>query len=270
VFKKYNKSGYIAKNNQFKQQLYKNLTCDNNIQNKIKNSNYNKNDLIDIFKIYNTCNGGTFTSLQERKEEIKKMKYKISIKPRVNTFFFKTEYRGNFNYDFNFKSKSNLSFGFEAEIFLPFNNNKWSIAFEPNYKKIKNEHSEVVNRSSFTYYVKTQKIEYNIIEIPIILRHHFYTKKESSVFINSDISINIPLKKDFYETTTYRNSPIVGTIKYFDIQNPFNFGLGVGYNFRSKMSAEVRYQIPQNILQAINSFKASQSSVSLIFGYTLF
>lgn len=102
------------------------------------------------------------------------------------------------------------------------------------------------------YYKK--KIKYSSIELPLVVRHYFYLKNATKLFINTGINFDFPISFTD-EITTAKSSP--------------NFLLGFGYSFKEKYNIEVRYYTPKKILSEFNKEYTNFNNISLKFSYKL-
>lgn len=249
VFKTYKKSNNkIGKNNRFKNQLWNNLKCPNFKLTKIKNLDYQKNDLIDFFVDYNECNGEKIINFEENQ---KKDLFNLNIRPGFNSSSLSIQNSVSSSRDTDFDNEFGFRFGIEAEFFMPFNKNTWSVIIEPTYQYFKSE-KEITNQSV--------KVDYKSIEIPIGVRHYFFLNEQSKIFINGsfifDISSNSII--DFSSGTD------------LEIKTRNNLAFGIGYKHQDKYSLEFRYHTSREILGDFVSWSSDYKTLSVIFGYSLF
>jgi hypothetical protein len=148
--------------------------------------------------------------------------------------------------------------GVEAEIILPFNNNKWSIIFEPTYRSYQAEKNY---DSPFTTSKDRIEVDYTSIELPLGLRHYFYIDKNTRIFLNAAAF--------FEKTLDSKISYISSNGTEIDISTGLNFVFGGGVKYKN-YSLEFRYETRRNILGGYEYYNAKYSNISLIFGYTLF
>jgi hypothetical protein len=261
VFKKFiTKNNNLGQNNTYKQQLWSNLKCTDFKISRIENLTYNKNDLIKFFVEYNECHNHNFINYKSNK---KKDLFNLTIRPRINNSSLEVNNNNSFIGKIIFDNENSFGLGIEAEYILPFNKNKWSIAIEPTFQNYKSKKTS--NSSEISGGIITGNAKYSSIEIPLSLRHFFYINNDSKIFLNASLIFDLSLKSSL-EFTRSNNS----NIKSLDIESRNNFALGAGYKLYDRYSLEVRYQTNREILGDYIFWGSKYSTLSVIFGYTLF
>lgn len=269
IHKKYIKEEYkIGVNNQFRQQLLNNLNCKKISRNRYSNIEYNFNELISIFEDYNNCNNSSYVKKEKEKN---KSFFNLNIRPRFNSSNF--EVSSDFeSQNINFGNTSSFGLGIEAEFILPFNNNKWSILFEPTYYSINSEGNNN-SRIDLTNNIVTGEIDYTSIELALGLRHYFFINKKAKIFFDASyvlaFNLNEPVlsitqKTLFLDGTEFSNFTITQPLN-----NGSNIGIGIGYKY-DKYSLELKYLANRNHLSQDPNRNSKLNSFSVIFGYTLF
>ncbi|MBD0830602.1 outer membrane beta-barrel protein [Aestuariibaculum sediminum] len=263
VYKKFKTtSGYIGENTQYREQLANTLICDGYKQNKIKKLKYTSSDLIAVFTEYNNCKNGGIKNTEVNKSKQKKDVFNLTLRPRINNQSFKIR---NLNYitdrEANLGSKTTFGFGIETEYILPFNNNKWSVIFEPTYQYFNSENT--FNSNDPNREKTVINVDYTSIELPLGLRYYIFLKDNSKFFLNAcflnDINFNSLIKfSEVDGTQVGYNEPL---------ENNLNYVFGAGYKFLNKFSVELRYQTGRHIVYTTSS---SYKTAAVIFGYTLF
>lgn len=265
IFKNYKTAdNKIGKNNRFKQQLWRNLKCASIKTNSLRNLRYNKNSLIDFFTRYNECNNTDFI-IYEKKQ--KKDFFNLTLRPRLSNTSLSVR---NNSYKYrktDFGSKMSFGFGIEAEFILPFNKDKWRLLIEPTYQSFKGEKTNYDNKlfELSTVTLKTA-IDYSSIEIPIGLRHYFFFNEDSNLFINASYVIDLTFKSSMTTERIDNNS----SLPTLDIKTFDNLAFGMGYQLYNKYSMEIRYQTGRDLLTNYTSWFTDYSSLSVIFGYSIF
>ncbi|MGE6354047.1 tRNA modification GTPase [Flavobacterium sp. NPDC079362] len=262
VYKPYliNGNSSIAKNNYFREQLFIDLKCDNILQRDYENLSYDRRALLKFFIKYNKCSDTNFTEF-EKKE--KKDLFNLTVRPRLNNSSLSISNSNTDLYNFEFDSKSSLSLGVEAEFILPFNRNKWSLTVEPTYQFYKAEKTN--ETTSLVGGEITAKVDYKSVELPIGVRHYFFLKNDSKIFINASYLI------DFGSNSKIEFSRKDGSIiNSLDIKSGSTFALGIGGKLHDKYSIEFRYLINRTILKNYLFLDSSYSTASLILGYSFF
>lgn len=254
----------IRENNHFRQQLYINLKCDAVTLKDVENTKYDKSSLMSIFEKYNSCMGSD--SAENFKVKTQKETVIIRITPSINfiTPLKIQDPNPYYNTSTSMDGKAVFKIGAEFEYILPFNNNIWSIFINPAYQKYGVEKTYVKNDgfgsqgADVTYNVV---VDYSSVEIPMGIRRYFFLKNNGKIFINA----------------AYINNSIGNTKininngkKILESGSSSNFAFGVGGNFKNKFSVELRYNSSINLLRDYYQWKATYSSIGLIFGYRIF
>ena len=262
VYKRYNTSeGNIALNEAYKQQLSVNFKC-NNDQKSIIALKYNNNDLIDYFLKTNNCLSGN----TESKVITEKTKSEVNFRLNLLLNNINSTFEGVFgdnNEKFKSDKNNSVSFGFEAEIILPYNNKKWSLIFDPSF---------TTNKQS----IKIYNPEYNnpnfilendsyTIRLPLGIRRYFILNENSKFFTNATYSFNLN------KTYVYMYRPYDNYTKVFaDAGFPSSsFALGFGYQYK-RYSAEIKYNTITRFYTFWSGNKYSFNQISLKLGYKLF
>jgi hypothetical protein len=165
----------------------------------------------------------------------------------------------------DFGNKSSFGFGIEAEFILPFNKNKWAISVEPTYQNFKSNMTQIVDYNSGFPDVFNNNINYSSIEIPLSLRHYLFLNNNSKLFINVSYVLDFPMNSTFI----YRNNNPNISERKIDATMP-NMASGIGCKFNNKYSCELRYQSSRNIVSDYVNLNSKYSTLSLIFGYSIF
>lgn len=244
VYKKYRlSSNEISTNNGFRQQLWTNLKCGNISTTRIERMDYEKNQLLQFFKNYNQCNNAKFVNYQQDKD--KKDLFNLSVRVGVNNTSFDVV---NFSSTALFQngSQMNMRFGLEAEFILPFNSNKWSIIFEPNYQSFQTD--PIFGSASSTL------LDFSYVELPIGIRHYAFLNDSSKLFFNASGIYNISTS-DLYDISR---------------ETQLSYGFGVGYKYLDRYSVELRYHTYREIAANNANRGANYGAFSVILGYTLF
>jgi hypothetical protein len=120
IYKKYlNKFKKVRENNNFRQQLLNVLKCDEVLESK-KNLEYREKKLMQLFKIYNSCKAASYITYERSKS---KQNFFMSIRPGIQIASLSTA--GDISLqDTSFDAESSFRIGLEAELILPFNNQK--------------------------------------------------------------------------------------------------------------------------------------------------
>lgn len=247
----------ILYNRIYRKQLNQYVNC-NNSRDDISKLGYSKSTFENFFEKYNECEKAVFKKFEAGNKSTFKLKASL-----INNFNSANLIKyGSSDYSANFGTSYGLGFGFEAELILPFNNNKWSIIIEPSYNSYKKTEKLY---AQFSPSLDEQEVElkYNYIQIPIGLRHYFYLNNNSSIFINGlyNVKINNGDNGVKYSFSTAANMDVFSTLN--------NFAFGIGFNYK-KYSIESRIFSNTQILNpASEDNKADYKNISLNLRYQL-
>lgn len=224
----------VLSNELYKRQLWIYVKCDNTSQNDIKNLEYKEGDLISYFKKVNECKGDLPTVVSKSSKSIFNLKVVAAYNfSKLTVSDFSSSYSPEF-------SDSNFSFGFETELILGFNRNKWSLVLEPTYNVFKGEKTTLPPFGiSSTPEVASSELKF--IQIPFGARHYFFLTKKSKLFVNALGNIRIIDKNSSVNYESRRSL-------YFS-QTSFSFAGGLGATV-DKFSLEARYYLKSNITKA--------------------
>jgi hypothetical protein len=263
IFKEYyNSEGNITTNETYKQQIFVNFKC-NNDQKSIISLKYDENSLVDYFIKTNNCISGKIESKAISEKRKFKTNYKINILLNsINSTYIIP--RGNINGKYKSDTRTNISFGFEAEVILPYRNKNWSFIFDPSYiqnKESINIYRPLVLNPDYTLYNDSFTLR-----LPLGIRRYFKLNENNKLFTNATFSINLN-KTYVYSYNPFNNSTI---IMADDVFTSSNFALGFGYEYK-KYSAEIKYNNRTPFYTfAFSGQQFNLNQISLKLGYKLF
>ncbi|MEM9856678.1 MAG: outer membrane beta-barrel protein [Bacteroidota bacterium] len=260
VYKQYRRKDKIGTNNYFRQQLINEFKCSGLNYSYFERLDYEKSDLVKIFKKYFECNGKDYTIYKKKRSNTT---FNLSLRPGITSHdMISNRPNGDL---FRFELNNNLGYrvGLEAEVILPFNNDKWSITFEPTYRwySIDDQKDEpLLNPPSMDI-----SLEYASLEIPINLRYYLYLNPKFKFFLSAGPTTEILLK---YNTLLLLNN---GNTRS-DIQErggriDFLGNLGLGFKYDDRVELEFRYQVREFAEQDTRSFNTEINYLTIIFGY---
>jgi len=241
VYKEYLNENRVAENNSYKSQLWKDLKCSSITTKEIGNTGYIKGDLIKVFEKYNTCTESSFINYEKNK---KRIALNLIIKPGLKVSSLSIENTQNNSQNIDFGSSTSFCFGIEAQLVLPYNKKKWVVFFEPTYQSYKAEDP----RERFS-----NTVDYKSLELPIGVKYNMFLKQKSKVFISAAIVL--------------LDIPFNSTIGHLEVSSVNNLNLGFGYSFKNKISAEVRYGSPRELLRSYYFYSSTFQSMSFVLGY---
>ncbi|MEP3838306.1 MAG: tRNA modification GTPase [Algibacter sp.] len=257
IFKSYTVDNLKTKqeNRGYRKQLFDNLKCDAISFSDAINLKYEKKDLIRFFKRYNECeNSKNIIYLKKQKT------FNINLRPRINNASLTLTERGDKDnldsYDFGSKT----SFGIGVEIEALFSNNKWAVSIEPTYQKYNSEiTTQIVGSLDETF-----TVDYSSLEMPLTLRHYSFINSNSKLFVNASLVM------DFTSNSSILQRLDELVLDELDIVSNLNVAFGVGYTFKNKYSAELRFYSKRNVVNQLIDWTSSYNSTSIIFGCKLF
>ncbi|MFW0739082.1 hypothetical protein [Flavobacterium sp. T12S277] len=246
-----------VENNYFRQQLFNNVKTNNTTENDVKNLSYKKDALMKYFLKHNNVSS---SDIEKTITSANKSIYLMKITPGIG--FSSISVDGSYGYNnVDYGQKVTFKIGLEGEFILPFNKNKWSLFINPTYQQYENKKESGVT-SGTNNGVKTEfpsEAKYTAIQVPFGVRYYFFLSNNSKIFTNAGYAFDVSGKFKITSQPTTLESSTSG-----------NFLFGLGYNFKNKLSAEIRVNTRKEVLNAYNSFSGSYQSLDFILGYTIF
>ncbi|MFK8103256.1 MAG: hypothetical protein AB8G15_12050 [Saprospiraceae bacterium] len=270
VYKRYAPTvDQIKTNNQYRQQIWNNLTCTAWSPVKLTKLKYKQSDLVKIFTQYNQrCgNGGIFTYVKKPRKA-----FRLSLRPRWNSGFLSIERQKQSEVivdRIKQSSKPAVQLGLELEYVLSINQERWSIFIEPTYVSYEGTLTgkvifpvDFLGRTYFIIrdgkYIST----YRVLELPIGFRYHLPIKDKFKLFVNAAYAFEIPFEQKVV-------SELKGGIGSADLElnseHITYFGGGINYNH--KFSLEFRYGLKRELVNKRGTWKTYFNSFSIIAGY---
>ncbi len=255
LYKQYKVNGEIKENAAFRQQLYNLMKSTGKEAKSYENIKYRREDLLKLFVDYNGTDGQKSTNLTEKQNK-GKLQLKVTAGAGLAMLTIDNSSGGLGTGEHELKNSVMYRFGAELEYILPFNNNKWSLFFDPNISFYKNDDTTKFSNSTATF---SWDVTYNYLELPAGARYYMFLNKESKIFIDLGYALAVNLGS---AKIRYNNA------LDYDISNSANLITGVGYNYKS-LSAEVRYGFGRGLLNDYSVWDADYSTVSLILAYKI-
>ncbi|WP_035653316.1 hypothetical protein [Flavobacterium sp. ASV13] len=242
----------------YKQQLYNNAKSETTTLNEIKKLEYKKEQLVKYFIKYNYLDANTVK--QNSSNETKSI-YLLKIMAGISSQSLSINSSQPSGYtNAKYDNKISPKFGIEGEYILPVNKNKWSIFMNLTYQKYEDsqEYGIITSINNGQTIQHPSEVEYTNLQMPIGLRHYLFLNDNSKIFINAAYVLNLSGK------FTLKSSLI-----NLESKSENNFALGLGYNYKNKLSAEVRANLKKNLLREYTVFKTDYSTIDLLFTYTI-
>ncbi len=251
IFKSYlDGDNTIKQNKTYKEQLWQYLRNPKISMRDIENTKYTTDDLSIVFKTYNLATDTIHKLVDISTKKNNKDLFKLNLRPGISNSNLSLN---NLYYDFSIEKRlNNFRFGVEAEFILPYNRNKWACIIEPTYQYYK---------ANFVDNYKRVDVFLKTLEIPIGFRHSFFINDASKIFINGSFVLNLNLGSSI----KYNDQEFVTMTHTFS-----SFHYGVGYSFKKKYSAELRFNKISGIIGNSVEWASEYSNMSFILGYSIF
>lgn len=247
----------IAYNEEYKKQLQAKLTC-SNFNTFEKTPSYGKDYLVKTFNSYNKCADPTYNATVDKS----KGDFNLYLRPRIN-FSSLDISNSQSNKAYSFENKTGFGFGLELEYVFSINKNKWAAVIEPTYQSYKAE--TVVDDSDVQGGKIYANVDYKSIEIPIGIRHYMYLNDKSKLFITGQYIFDAPTNSTI--TMKREDGSLYNSL---DVKSRTNISLGLGFNYASKYSVELKFFTNRDITHEYINWNSDYKNISLILGYNLF
>lgn len=263
IFKNYLvNSQQVAKNYEFRRQLWNTLKCEGIPMERLTKINYRQSELIKFFIEYNKCSNSDFVNYQIKQ---KKDMFNLTIRPGIRS---SSQTIGNdlFSWkEIDFGSGiTSFRLGLEAEFILGFNNNKWTLLLEPTYQQFESDATIISNQSTGEELFAT--VNYESVQINFGVRYYFLFKNNLKLFANALALYDTSFNSSVEVNGSIASVPVFSS----DINSQMGVALGIGCKYKNRYNAELRYLPKRNLLNGAGAWGSELSSVSLILGYTLF
>ena len=237
VYKKYIVDGtYQKENNDFREQLYKSIKCENQELKDFLNIKYDKNSLLSFFENYSKCQNSDYVIYTE--------KFKKSVK--INFTAFLGGYLSSFNMSSvspETEASSDLTFGIGAEAEMLFPSEKWSLFVSVDYNYL---NTEITAEGQLSQLNKTRVKDiysYDSGFIDFVLGGRWYQSLNTSskIFLGAGLGVNSPFGNIFQKRVlTVATTPdfiftegfiySVDASIYLDLQAGYQFSNHYGIN----------------------------------------
>lgn len=258
VYKKYRVSEFqFNENIMFRNQIW-NLVKDSDIKlREVEKLSYNYTDLSKIILKYNQNNGSLLTDNTNKSKSILNLYAKTGI--NLSSLEISNSVVNNKN---KFDLSTTVYIGLEAEFLLGVNKNKWAIIVDPSFSSFK---GKVTNANGDL----EAEMDYSSFDLPLGIRYNMFLNENSRLFINTFFMFDFPLK---LEATYKTNFGLIkdNGLKWQGSTTDYEPIFGLGYNYKNKLSAEVRYCFNNDLLNRLRFYDTKYSTLSIIFGYRIF
>ncbi|WP_374174162.1 hypothetical protein [Flavobacterium tructae] len=254
-----NNSRTAVENNYFRQQLFNNVKTKSTTENDVKNLPYKKEALMKYFLKYNNISSD---EIEKTITSVNKSIYLLKITPGIGLTSISIDGINRDGYNsVAYSKKVTFKIGLEGEFILPFNKNKWSLFVNPTYQQYEDKsETGVINYMNDGMRVEfPSEVKYTAVQVPFGVRYYFFLNNKSKIFINAGYAIDVSGKLKLTSKPANLDSSTSG-----------NFLTGLGYNFKNKVSAEIRVNGRKEVLNGFVSYSGAYRSLDFILGYTIF
>ncbi|MFL9844301.1 porin family protein [Flavobacterium rhizosphaerae] len=264
IYKPYKTGSAVAYNTAYKGQLYNVMKDKLQDIKSFKNIKYNKESLVKLFLEYN---GNAETQVNNLSSRQNKSSFHVKFAPGISFVSSSVYQSSNTNAGIDMDTKPVLRIGAEAELLLPFNNNKWSLFVDPNYQAYKGEKK---GTKGVNYVTPDWELKYQFLELPVGARYYMYLNNKSKFFIDIAYVFSFNMGDSYVQYTFPERVGSTGySLKNDNITKTTNFAAGLGFSY-SDFSIEARYGFERGILHNYDNFGAEYSSLNIIIGYKIF
>lgn len=245
-------------NNYFRQQLFNNVKNENTSENEIKKLTYKTEPLVKYFLKYNNADIAT---IEKTINTTNKGVFHLKVTAGASLTSLKIDgSKSNGYQNVEYDNKIEPTFGLEGEYIFPFNKNKWGLFMGLFYQKYEDnqEYGVLYSIDNSQRVEHPSTVKYSGFSLPIGVRHYFFLNQNSKIFVNAAYGITLGTK------FTYESKPV-----NLDGNGQGNFSCGLGYNFKNKISTEVRYNAGKNLLTNYVPFSTTLSSIDVLLSYTI-
>ncbi|MEM9328146.1 MAG: tRNA modification GTPase [Bacteroidota bacterium] len=261
VYKKFRLEDKIAFNEYFRQQLYNDLNCWDNDPKSFQGIDYNRKDLEGFFVRFNEFKNVNYTKYTANK---KRDLFDLSLKLGLNSSDLTVRNTQADFFDTDFGRSSSFRFAIETEFVLPYNKNKWSIVCEPAFNTLYSVDKQL-ERDNVAGGILNASISYRSFELPIGVRHSFYLKKQSKVFVTASYALNWA-----YNSTLEFTRDDGSELNTLEIRTRPNLAMAIGYQHQNRTGAELLYQVSRDILDDFTTWGSNFNALSLLVSYQIF
>jgi hypothetical protein len=252
VYKEYRyNNDYTAFNDSFRVQLNNHVNCSFETRYLAGDLAYEKKDLMKYFQKYNSSIGSPYKITTNTNP---KGEFRFSLSTGLNYSSLSVS-NGLITFAHaNFDKKISNTYSAEFEFILPFNNNKWGIAFGPSYQTY---HSSQKTNSAY------MTVDFTSIDLAIGLKHYFFLNKNAKIY--AECYFNSLGSYSFESQLGYRSNYSQNT-SYLKIKDyNMNFLLGTGFEYK-RWFAELRYYTNQNLNSRHPNWLLEYNKLSLNVG----
>ncbi len=256
VYKKYLSEDNVKVNTYFRNQLFNDVKCENQVFNDFLNLEYNKEQLLKVFKNFNDCRISNSITYRNRFEK--------SFKTHISGFL-------GMNLISN-PSLSTLTYGGEFEFVFP--SEKLSFFIRAEYESFRSEEMNVYfSAGGAIRNEDTFKANAKSLDIIIGPRYNYIISKNHKVFFSTGIGFS----EQSGSITASRKLILSGVddtiypLQKYELKPSSFFYLGVGYLFHERFGIDLSYDTNKTIYEDENTlFKLSYSNIGVNFRFVFY
>lgn len=237
----YQASMNLASNATFKDQLFKNLSCQNQTASDFSKVQYDKEELISIFENYNKCNGSASIAFEDSDE----------MKTRVYFSALLGYNLGNFRVD-NIQHPTvpetigMASIGGEAELLFASGTTGIYANFEYKNAKGSTEQTGSVSQIGNADLRRVYRLDANFFDLVGGVRFYKKIKTHSEVFLGAGVGVNfVSGRLPFYQSSAGDEDLI--QIRNIELGGSPFFTCQVGYRFNKHYGIDINYDSAKKI-----------------------
>ena len=239
--------GVIHVNQEYIKQLGDSLSCSATDFSELTTVRYEAKSLTRFFIDYNNCVKSAYTDYWTKSS---KTAFHLNIRPGIDlaslTLTDNSDALSKTKYQYG--SKASFRIGAEAELILPFNRDKWAILLEPEYMS----YSSSSGAAGFT-------VDYKAIQVLLGARYYMFVGRQSKLYLTAELFTNFQINS----TLQYEGNDL-------SIQPRLGEAVSAGFRYRDRFGIELKYALPQQILDNYYYLRANLSATSLILSYRIF
>ena len=251
----------------FRKELYNALKTDKLLPSDFYKIKYDDEDLINLFKIYNSETGNN--SIVYKNQSTKTRVIYTGFLNLNNSLIT----LGNEYSDSNQKAFTSFGFGAEAELRIKQN---WGIFLRASYNSVNYKNIKTVEvEKSTANYQSTFNLKSRSIDVVLSPRYNFIINANNSMYLNAGFGFSFQsgsgeeVLRTRFITTVFENSPVL-----IDMGSSTFLNFGAGYSFFKKYSIELQYDMGKNFFgdgygnNDFRSFKNESKQLTISLRYS--
>ncbi len=247
-YKTYLRDGEAGYNNTYKSQLLQDLKCNEESLAKVKKLEYKQKALTQFFEEYAQCKGKTIENYTKREKETITLKFRAIAGFNYSTLTVTNE-RLAITEDFG--GKVSLALGAELEVFLPSPRQEWAVVFQPGF----------TSYSASGDLREDIDVKYNALVASFGVRKYWAITDINRVFLGAYLNLNSP---------TVDRIPLRFFSGGLSYSTETNLSLSTGVEINEKLSVELKYGFPRDVLAQLVSWEGKFQNTTLQLRYRIF